>query len=79
MAITSAKANDAQRAWLKQYEEQTGFEPLYQEEFDSGAMNFAAVARANIDWFEAWSTEAHLAIQRNNPADTIEDDSHAAG
>jgi hypothetical protein len=42
-------------------------------------MNFAAVARANIDWFEAWSTDAHLAIQRNNPADPDEDDSHAAG
>ncbi|MFL1480993.1 hypothetical protein [Pseudomonas grimontii] len=36
MAITSTKATDAQRAWLKQYEDQTGFEPLHQEEFDSG-------------------------------------------
>ena len=79
MATTSTKANDAQRAWLKQYEDQTGFEPLHQEEFDSGEMTFAAVARANIDWFEAWSTDAHLAIQRNNPADPDEDDSHAAG
>lgn len=79
MAIISTKATDAQRAWLKQYEDQTGFEPQYQEEFDSGEMNFAAVARANIDWFEAWSNDAHLAIQRNNPADPDEDDSHAAG
>ncbi len=38
MAITSTKATDAQRAWLKQYEDQTGFEPLHQEEFDSGEM-----------------------------------------
>ncbi|KPG82226.1 hypothetical protein [Pseudomonas sp. RIT-PI-o] len=79
MAITSTKANDAQLAWLKQYEDHTGFEPLHQEEFDRGEMTFASVARANIDWFEAWSTDAHLAIQRNNPSDPDEDDSHAAG
>ncbi|KPY78265.1 hypothetical protein AL053_03850 [Pseudomonas savastanoi pv. fraxini] len=36
MAITSTKATDAQRVWLKQYEDQTGFEPLHQEEFDRG-------------------------------------------
>jgi len=68
MAITSTKATDAQRAWLKQYEDQTSFEPLHQDELDSGEMTFAQVAQANIDWFEAWSMDTHRAIQKNNPA-----------
>lgn len=32
-------------------------------------MTFAQVARSNIDWFESWSEETHLEIQKNNPAD----------
>ncbi len=78
MPITSTKANDAQRTWLKEYENKTGFEPMHQDELDSGEMTFAAVARANIDWFEAWASETHLAIQKNNPASFDEDDSHAS-
>lgn len=79
MAITSTKANDAQRAWLKQYEDKTGFEPMYQQELDSGDMTFAAVAQANIDWFESWSMDTMRGIQKNHPAALDEDDSHAAG
>ncbi|MDZ5605269.1 hypothetical protein SJI00_21070 [Pseudomonas sp. RP23018S] len=79
MAITSTTATAAQRAWLQQYENTTGFEPLHQEELDSGEMTFAAVARANIDWFEAWSNDAHLTIQKDNPAAFDEDDTHADG
>ncbi|KAF0254326.1 hypothetical protein [Pseudomonas putida] len=79
MPITSTKATEAQRAWLKQYEDKTGFEPMHQDELDSGEMTFAAVAQGNIDWFEAWAAEAHLAIQKNNPATEGEDDSHADG
>jgi hypothetical protein len=69
MAIYSTKATPAQRAWLEQYESISGFEPQYQEELDSGEMTFEQVSRANIDWFESWSDETHLAIQKNNPAD----------
>ena len=79
MPITSTTATEAQRAWLQQYEDKTGFEPMHQEQLDSGEMTFAAVARANIDWFEAWSTDSHLAIQKNNPAADDEDDRHASG
>ncbi|HFH3494436.1 hypothetical protein [Pseudomonas aeruginosa] len=69
MAITSTTATPAQRAWLEQYERETTFEPMYQDELDSGEMTWAEVARRNIDWFEDWSSDAHLRIQRNNPAD----------
>lgn len=73
MPITSTTATPAQRAWLEQYENQSGFEPLHQDDLDNGGMTFAQVAQTNIDWFEAWAADAHLAIQKNNPAD-LEDD-----
>lgn len=76
MPITSTKATPAQRAWLEQYENLSGFEPLHQDELDSGGMTFAKVAQANIDWFEAWAADTHLAIQKKNPAD-LEDDETA--
>lgn len=69
MAITSTKATPAQLAWLKQYENTSGFEPLYQDELDSGEMTFDQVARGNINWFESWAEDTRLAIQKNNPAD----------
>ncbi|WP_456293317.1 hypothetical protein [Pseudomonas sp. AK106] len=69
MTITSTKATPAQRAWLEQYENISGFEPMYQDDLDSGEMTFDQVAQGNIDWFESWSAETHLAIQKNNPAD----------
>lgn len=68
MAVTSTTATPAQRAWLQQYENTCGFEPLHQEELDSGEMTFAQVAQANVDWFESWSMDTLIAIQRNNPA-----------
>lgn len=76
MAITSTKATPAQRAWLKQYEDQTGVEPMHQEELDSGEMSWGALVQANVDWFEAWSMDTLGAIQKNNPAD-LEDDEAA--
>ncbi len=72
MAVTSTKATDAQRAWLKQYEDLSGFEPLHQEELDSGEMSFAALVRANVDWFESWSMDTMRGIQKNNPAALLE-------
>lgn len=69
MAITSSTATAAQRAWLEQYENETTFEPMHQAELDSGEMTWAQVAQANIDWFESWAMDAHLRIQKNNPAD----------
>lgn len=73
MPITSTTATTAQRAWLKQYEDQTGFEPLHQDSLDSGEMTWAQVAQANVDWFESWSMDTMRGIQKNNPA-YLEDD-----
>ncbi len=52
MTIFVKRINGKQRAWLKKYEDETGFELLYQKELDSGVMTFDEVARYNIDWFE---------------------------
>ncbi|MDH4602424.1 MULTISPECIES: hypothetical protein [Pseudomonas syringae group] len=73
MSITSSKATPAQRAWLEQFERETSFDALHQDALDNGTMTWAQVAQANIDWFEFWAMDAHLAIQKNNPADLEED------
>ena len=74
MAIYSTTATAEQRAWLQQYENTCGFEPMHQEELDSGEMTFAQVLRANVDWFESWSMDTLLAIQRNIPVDDEDDE-----
>jgi len=55
MTIFAKKINGIQRAWLKKYEKETTFEPLYQEALDSGEMTFNQVADKNILWFEEWT------------------------
>ena len=78
MPVYSTTATPEQRAWLEQYERETTFEPMHQDELDAGEMTFAQVTRANIDWFEAWADDAHLAIQKNNPAEWDEFDAEQA-
>lgn len=48
----------AQREWLENYEHTTSFEPMYQEDIDSGEKTFYEAARDNVGWFESWSGEA---------------------
>ncbi len=67
MAIYAKKINGKQRAWLKKYEAETGFEPFYQEEIDSGDKTFDEVARENLDWFEDWSGDVHSRVSSNVP------------
>jgi hypothetical protein len=67
MPIFAKKINAAQRKWLQRYEEMTGFEPMHQDELDSGAMMFREVARRNVDWYEDHTSDMHLAIQRPIP------------
>lgn len=76
MAVTSTKATAAQRAWLQQYEDQTGMEPMHQDELDSGEMSWNDLVQANVDWFEAWAMDCMRRIQKNNPASL--EDSEAA-
>ena len=67
MAIFAIKINGKQRAWLKKFEDETGFEPDYQEEIDAGTMTFDEVAKYNIDWFENWSGDVHSRVSTNVP------------
>ncbi|WMI99976.1 hypothetical protein RBU55_00030 [Pseudomonas chlororaphis subsp. aurantiaca] len=62
MAIYAKKISAEQGAWLKTYEDATGFEPLNQDELDSGEMTFVEVARQNIRWFEQFANDALLRI-----------------
>lgn len=62
MAIFARKLNGKQRAWCKKYERNTTFEPMYQEDLDSGEINFDNFAKANIGWFEDWASEMLLSI-----------------
>ncbi len=71
MAIFARKVNGKQRAWLKKYEDETTFEPLYQEELDAGTMIFDEVVRANLDWFEDWSSEVFSRVSSDVPCTYI--------
>lgn len=62
MTVYSKKATPAQRRWLKDYESATTFEPMYQEDLDSGEKTFAEIARDNIQWFQRWFGDAMNAI-----------------
>lgn len=67
MTIYAKKLNGKQRAWLERYEQETTFEPLHQEDLDSGAMTFDEVARANLAWFNDWSEEVFSRISSDSP------------
>jgi len=66
--IYAKKVNGKQRAWLKKYEAETGFEPLYQEDIDSKEKTFAGVADLNCQWFEDWASDTYLSITANIPS-----------
>lgn len=57
MPVYAKNIEHSQKAWLEHYEAVTGFEPMHQEELDSGKMSFEDVAKANIKWFEGWAEE----------------------
>lgn len=67
MAIYAKKINGKQRAWLKKYEDETTFEPLYQEELDSGEMTFDEVAKENLKWFEDWAGDVFTRVSSGVP------------
>lgn len=62
MSIYAKKITPAQRAWLANYETETGFEPMYQEDLDDGAKSFYEVMRLNINWYESHTSDVHLRI-----------------
>lgn len=52
MAIYAKKINSAQRRMLNEYEKISGFEPMCQEDIDSGECSFAEAWQINIGFLE---------------------------
>lgn len=50
-----------QRHWCRNYQEQTGFEPLMSD-FEHGNESFKEAAKTSVDWFENWASDALLFI-----------------
>ena len=57
----SAAMTKEQRAWCKEYEKYTTFEPLM-DDFLAGNESFVTAARYSVRWFEDWSNDAYLSI-----------------
>ncbi len=67
--IYAKRLNGKQRAWMKLYEEETGIEPLYQEDIDSGEKTFVEAARLNCQWYEDHTSDVMLRITDNIPGE----------
>jgi hypothetical protein len=64
----SIKRHPKQLAWIKLYEERTGFVPLIKlDELEDGKIGFEEYAKANVKWYENHSQDAYLAISRDIP------------
>lgn len=50
--------NDEQKAWIKTYEEQTGFDFVESE----NGLSFEQHARWNIEWWESYTNDVMHAI-----------------
>ena len=50
MAVYAKKLTKAWRSCFKQYENLCGFEPMHQDEIDSGKMTSREVWDINVDW-----------------------------
>lgn len=57
-----------QRAWCKEYELATTFEPLM-DDFLAGNETFVQAAKKSNHWFESWSSDAYLSISRHIPGE----------
>lgn len=55
-----------QKAWCVMYQAETTFEPLMCD-YVAGHQTFYEAARISVDWFESWSTDAHLKIGTRVP------------
>lgn len=62
MAVYCTNVNEAERKWLENFEAESGFEPMHQDDLDAGEMSFGEVARANLQWFQTWSRETYLSV-----------------
>ena len=65
--MTKRKLTAQQRAWCKNYDQRTTFDPLM-DDFFAGNESFLDAARKSVRWFEEWSNEAHCNV-RDIPGD----------
>lgn len=65
-AMPKVRMTKEQRAWCKNYERETGFDPLM-DDYLYGNESFVNAARFSVRWFEDWSNDAHLNIGRDIP------------
>lgn len=66
MEFDTKKYSAEQIAWCKEYEKETGFEPLMCD-FEAGNETFYEAARKSVGWFEDWAIDALLRITRTAP------------
>ena len=64
--MSKKRMTKEQRAWCKNYQHQTDFEPLM-DDFLEGNESFAHAAHKSVRWFEDWSIDTYLNIGRNIP------------
>lgn len=55
--VYSKRASMMQRAWLQKFYDQTGFDALYQDEYDRKLLSFQELVRKNCDWLESHNLE----------------------
>ena len=60
--LTKTKITEAQRRWLVAYEEETGFEPIAQDDLDGTKASFVAVADKNLRWYESHTQDTYHRI-----------------
>lgn len=67
-SLRKVRMTKEQRAWCKQYEQHTTFEPLM-DDFLAGNITFVEAAKNSNRWFEDWSGDAYLAISHHIPGE----------
>jgi len=62
--IYSRRASKRQRSWIQNYYDQTGFDAMYQEDFDARRITFKELVRKNAEWFESHSIDVLHSVDR---------------
>ena len=55
--VYSKRASGTQRKWLQKFYDQTGFDALYQDEYDRELISFYELVRKNANWYESHTNE----------------------
>lgn len=64
MKYPKSKYTEDQREWCERYEQETGFDPHAMGDYEAGNLTFIQAAQNSIQWFEDWSSDAHLRITK---------------